>query len=189
MWTTKVVVASWRYPYRTPSLIDGPHEILYDRSVEADSQVLNTFILLFQDQHYDLKSVAKVWRDSFILPQNTSEWQQKIKSTLNITISTATFAKQKPSSSSKPPPREVFLRSHRQNGMCHKIRTTYAHDDTRLDIVHVACLTSVETGICPTGGVWTSKPEYVFIGRRYPQCVRAAQQGERRRGTRQCKVQ
>jgi hypothetical protein len=75
------------------------------------------------------------------------------------------------------------------NGMCHKIRTTYAHGDTRLDIVHVACLTSVETGICPTGGVRTSKPEYVFIGRRYPQCVRAAQQGERRRGTKQCKVQ
>jgi len=120
MWATKVVVASCRYPYRTPSLIGGPHEILYDRSVEADSQVLNAFILLFQDQHYDLKSVAKVWRDSFILPQNTPEWQQKIKSTLNITISTATFAKQKPSSSSKPPPREVFLRSHRQTACATK---------------------------------------------------------------------
>jgi hypothetical protein len=75
------------------------------------------------------------------------------------------------------------------NGMCHKIRTTYSQDDTRLDIVHVACFTSVETGICPTGGVWTSKPEHVFICGRYPQCVRAAQQGERRRGTKQCKVQ
>jgi len=122
-------------------------------------------------------------------PLDTTQWQLKIKSTLNITISTTTLAKLKTFFYFKIATHGGFLSISPATGMCHKIQTTYAHDNTRLDIVHVACLTSIETGICPTGGVWTSKPEYVFIGGRYPQCVRAAKRGERRRGTKQCKVQ
>ena len=191
-----MVVTSIRYRDRTPSLAGGPHEILYDGSIEADlrftSSVLYYYIIL-RSPSINIWSLS--WKSAEISSSytktflNTPEWQQKIKSTLNITISTTTFAKLKTFFISQIATRGGFASISPPTGMCYKIQTTYAHDDTRLDIIHVACVTSVETGICPTGGVWTSKPEYVYIGGRYPQCVRAAKRGERRRSAKQCKVQ